>query len=432
MYRIAIEELKKWKKSRTRKPLILNGARQVGKTWLLKHFGEENYKNVAYLNLEGNPLSQSIFSSTDPKTIIENIEIFLKTKIVPKETLIIIDEIQTTPAALTSLKYFCEEANDYHIAVAGSLLGIAVNQGASFPVGKVDFINIYPMNFYEFLLATENRQLAQKIKSGSPESLEPFHEMLVSLLKKYFIVGGMPEVVANFISTGNMLETRKLQNRILDSYERDFAKHVNLSEAVKIREIYQIIPNQLAKENKKFIFGLIRTGARAASYETALLWLEDAGLISRVHRIKTAKIPLKAYSENDVFKVYMSDIGLLGAKAELEPSVILENERLFVEFKGALAEQFVFSELRSIGETLYYYTNDDSRNEIDFIISFNTSILPIEIKSGQNLKSASLNSFIEDNNLKKAIKFSTLPYKKNKVIINAPLYLAEFLQSLLD
>ena len=425
MKRTAIEELKKWQQSKRRKPLVLRGARQVGKTWLLKNFGAENYESVAYFNLENNKALAGIFDldyNTD--RIIKGLENFSGQKISPKTTLVILDEIQEVPRALESLKYFCEDAPEYHVAVAGSLLGVALHQDTSFPVGKVNFIDILPMSFCEFLMAMGKTNFAELLVSGKPEDIFPFHEVIFDLYRQYVLVGGMPEVVKVYTEGGNFADAREVQREILNSYEQDFSKHAPVNVVPKIREVFDILPNQLAKENKKFIFSLIREGARAKDYEAALLWLEDAGIARRVKRINAAKKPISTYADMDIFKVFMLDTGLLGAKAELDFNSVLAPDNLFAEFKGALSEQAVFSMLRAEGMTPFYFANDDSRGEIDFIIEHGGRILPIEVKSGKNLQSKSLNSFLEKHTeIGAAIKFSILPYNKGEKIVNMPLYL---------
>ena len=425
MYREAIEKLKKWKTSKSRKPLILRGARQVGKTWLLKEFGRVEYDNFAYVNLDNSPELRETFElDLDIERIINSLEVASGQKIEKGKTLIILDEIQEIPRALTSLKYFCEDAPEYHVAVAGSLLGIALHPGTSFPVGKVDILDIYPMTFREFLLAVNKDGYARSLSKKDYEGLIPFTPLLNDLLKTYFITGGMPAAVKNYLDEGNLLKVRETQAAILDAYDQDFSKHAPVAVTPRIREIFDILPRELAEENKKFLFNMIRTGARAKDYDAALLWLEDVGLTRRVTRVNSAKIPLSVYADRNIFKLFMLDVGLLGAKARLPIQAVLEGNKLFTEFKGALAEQFVCQELVAAGIEPYYYATDDSRAEIDFIVQDRDGRpLPIEVKSGTNTSSASLNAFLRKNpEISAAMKLSLLPYCKNEKVINLPLW----------
>lgn len=427
MYRKAYEELLSWKEKKNRKPLILRGARQVGKTWLLKHFGAEQYESVAYFNLENSQKLTKVFElDLDPQRIVRTLESISNEKITPGKTLIILDEIQSIPRALTSLKYFCEDAPEYHIAVAGSLLGIALHPGTSFPVGKVDFIDILPMNFYEYLKATGEDGMAKIINDRqSLSETTIFHDNLIRHLKNYMVIGGMPEAVKTYIDGGTFATVREVQENIINSYEVDFSKHAPNTEAPKIRDIYDTMATCLSRENKKFIFSAIRKSARAREYEAALLWLEDTGLATKVERIEGVKLPLKAYANRNIFKLFFSDIGLLGAKMELDPQIILNSDDLYEEYKGAFAEQFAFQEMKAAGKTTFYYSDESTRNEVDFIVQDEENgVLPIEVKSGQNLKSTSFNNFLNKYRLNKGVKLSILPYKENDVIINMPLYLA--------
>ena len=425
MYRDALKKLKEWQASPRRKPLVLKGARQVGKTWLLQEFGRSEYESCAYVNLDHNPKMEELFAlDMDIERIVDGLEVATGVKIEPGKTLIILDEIQENPAALASLKYFCENAPEYHLAVAGSLLGIALHEDTSFPVGKVNFLDIYPLTFSEFLRAAGKEKYADLLAAGDQKALAPFHDSLLDLLKTYFITGGMPEVVQNYIDEGNILQTREIQAEILAAYEQDFSKHAPLNLVPKIREVFDIMPAQLAKENRKFIFSMIKTGARAKEYETAIMWLEDAGIVKRVLRTNSANLPISAYAEHDNFKLYLLDVGLLGAKAGLLPQTILDGTAFFQELKGALAEQFVFEELTTAGATPYYYSKDDSRGEIDFLLDRPHAVLPVEVKSGENLGSASLNAFLSRfPDIPLAFKISPLPLQENAKITNLPFYL---------
>ena len=418
--------MKKWKKSSDRKPLILRGARQVGKTWLLQEFGKTNYKSVAYVSLENNERVKGLFDlDFDAKRIIDGIELATNTKITPGETLVILDEIQECPKAITALKYFSEDAPAYHIAVAGRLLGMTLHEQVSFPVGKVNFLDIHPLDFSEFLIATGKDKLAEAISKHDFTSILPFHEQIVDCLKTYLITGGMPAVVKNYLDEGNLLGTRRIQNDIIQAYENDFSKHAPKNVLPRIQEIFNILSAQLAKENKKFIFRMIREGARAKDYEMALIWLEDAGIVKRITRVNKAHLPLSVYADKDIFKLYMVDIGLLGAKVGLAPQTVLDGNELFIEFKGAMAEQFVFQELYSTGILPFYYAKDNSKGEIDFITDKNGVLVPIEVKSSKNTTSASLKNLLEHNtSIECGIKLSLLPYKDNGNIKNLPLYCA--------
>lgn len=427
MYRKKIEELREWQLSRNRKPLILNGARQVGKTWLLKEFGRQYYDNVAYINADDNAQINELFSlDFDTTRIINGLELYSGIKIIPGKTLIILDEVQRCPRILHSLKYFQENAPEYHIAVAGSLLGITLSEG-SFPVGKVNTKNLYPMTFSEFLRAIGKETYSKAIESNDVVALSPFHDILLDLLKTYMVVGGMPEAVLNYIEEGNLLKVRDIQKEILLDYERDFAKHAPTNVIPKILEVFHILPRELAKENKKFLFSLIRTGARAAEYESALLWLEDAGVATRIRRISTIKHPVTAYVENDAFKLYLLDVGLLGALANLDPKIILDGDSMFIEFRGAMSEQLVFSELIAKQFQPYYYKKDKPIREVDFIIEKGPEIIAIEVKSGGKTYSKSLGEVIRQYDIHTAYKLSQVKYRaRDKGSVEyRPLYLAE-------
>ncbi|MDO5481393.1 MAG: ATP-binding protein [Candidatus Saccharibacteria bacterium] len=416
MYRAKIEELKTWKKAGTRKPLIVRGARQVGKTWLLKEFGRTEYKNYAYINLEQDRRGEVIFSGNlNPRDIIAQLELISGEKISPDETLIILDEIQEVPRALTSLKYFYEQAPEYHVVASGSLLGLALHEGTSFPVGKVEFLDIFPMTFSEFLIALGKKNYAELLKTPKSPLLSTIHDELLLRLKSYFIIGGMPEVVQNYLDNRDFLAVRKIQKNILSAYENDISKHAPATQIPKILEVMRILPAQLARENRKFIFGMLKTGARAKDYETAIMWLEDVGIVRRVARTNSVNIPVSAYADKDAFKLFMLDTGLLGAEAGLEPETIVSSPEFFQELKGAMAEEFVFQQLVAAGEVPFYYSKDDSRGEIDFILSGARSVLPIEVKSGKNTSSASLRAFLERfPEVPRAMKFSTLENRVEK------------------
>lgn len=427
MQRHAITQLRLWKNASHRKPLIIRGARQVGKTWLAQEFGKTDYQSTAYVNLDGNTQAHNLFDlDYDIERIVDGLELLSGVKIEPGKTLIILDEIQEVPRALSALKYFYENAPEYHVVALGSLLGVAMHHGVSFPVGKVDFIDLYPLSFTEFLEASGNEKLSQLIQNQPLDIalLTSFHDKLIDLLKTYYIVGGMPEVILNYLEEGNLLEVRQVQQTILTAYEHDFSKHAPVTVVPRIREIWDALPSQLAKENKRFFFRMIREGARSKEYEAALLWLEDAGLVSRITRVNQAALPLSVYADSTVFKLFALDVGLLGAKSGLAPEVVLNKNDIFTEFKGALAEQFVFQELKVSDSDIYYYANYNSRGEIDFITSSSTTILPIEVKSGKNIRATSLKAFAEKYPQARAITLSTLPYEMRHSVTLLPLYLA--------
>lgn len=427
MYRTAIEKLYKWQKSSRRKPLIINGARQVGKTWLMKEFGRLAYNDVVYINFDSNSIMGQLFASDlNTERIISGIELYVGRKIDPQNTLLIFDEIQEVPRALTALKYFCEDSPQYHIICAGSLLGIALHEGTSFPVGKVDFLNLYPLSFREFLMATAGETFAQLPAKHDFEMMRSFRQTYVDVLKQYYFVGGMPEAVQSFAETKDFKEVREVQKRILAAYEQDFSKHAPQELVPKIRMLWNSIPSQLAKENKKFLYGLIREGARAKEYEAAIMWLSDCGLVHKVSRINTANIPLKAYEDLKAFKLFIADVGLLGCMAGLQPQIILNGNNMFVEFKGALTEQYVCQQLKTIEDLgVYYYTNERGGCEIDFVIDTGSRIIPVEVKADINLKAKSLKTYREKFNPQISVRTSMADYDEQDGLLNLPLYAVE-------
>lgn len=425
MYRYKFNELKKWKKSETRKPLIIRGARQVGKTWLMKQFGKEEYEKCAYINFDANSRMISLFSGDfDIERIIQGLKIESGVNIEPENTLIIFDEIQETPKALTALKYFYENANQYHIIAAGSLLGVAMHEGVSFPVGKVDFLDLYPLNFKEFLKALGEDDIVNLIEKNDIELIKVFSDKLKNYLKQYLYIGGMPEVVETYVKTKDFKEVRNKQEILLAAYEQDFSKHAPNNIVPRIRQLWNNIPTQLAKENKKFIYGLIKQGARAREYEIALSWLIDCGLVYQVNRVNTCKIPLSAYQDFNAFKLYLLDVGLLCAMAKLDAVSIIEGNDIFVEFKGALTEQYVLSELKTnIDSPIFYWSADKGTAEVDYIIQIGTNNIPIEVKSNENLQAKSLKSFIQRYETKINVRTSMANYERQEKLINIPLYL---------
>lgn len=427
MYRIAIEKLKRWKESKNRKPLIIEGARQVGKTWLMKEFGKLYYSDTVYINFDSNSTMEELFDSDlNVERIILGLELYTGKKIDFNNTLLIFDEIQEVPKALSSLKYFCENAPEYHIVCAGSLLGIALHQGTSFPVGKVDFLKLYPLSFKEFLIATGNERFADLLDKQDYQMITSFKQKYIDALKTYYFVGGMPEVVQNFVLNKDYNEVRSIQKRIFLAYEQDFSKHAPNEIVPKIRMLWNNIPSQLVKENKKFIYGLVREGARAKDYETAIMWLSDCGLVHKVSRINAPNNPLKVYEDLKSFKLFVVDIGLLSCMVGLHQQVLLEKNDLFVEFKGVLTEQYVCQQLKTIEDLgIYYYTNDRGSCEIDFIIDTGKQIIPVEVKAEINLKAKSLKTYQEKFTPKLSIRTAMTDFKKEETLINLPLYSIE-------
>lgn len=427
MYRIAIEKLYKWKNSKRRKPLIIEGARQVGKTWLMKEFGKQAYADTVYINFDSNSRMADLFSADlDTDRLIMGLELYAGRKINPENTLLIFDEVQEVPRALASLKYFYENAPQYHIVCAGSLLGIALHQGTSFPVGKVDFLKLYPLSFSEFLMATGNERFAELLKKQDYEMITSFKQTYIDALKHYYFVGGMPEAVQSFAESKDFNEVRAIQKRILAAYEQDFSKHAPNEIVPKIRMLWNSIPSQLARENKKFIYGLVREGGRAREYETAIMWLSDCGLVHKVSRVNAAGIPLKAYEDLKAFKLFIVDVGLFGCMTGLRQRTLLDGDDLFVEFKGALTEQYVCQQLKTIEDLgVYYYTNDRGSCEIDFVVDTGEQIVPIEVKAETNLRAKSLKTYRERFEPELSVRTSMADYKKEDWLLNLPLYAIE-------
>ena len=429
MKRFILNELIKWKESKYRKPLIVKGERQIGKTYILKQFGKENYEGVAYFNFDHDEDLYNLFNNTkNPKRILEQLAFIYGKAILPGRTLIIFDEIQECPNALNSLKYFQEEANEYHIVCAGSLLGIRLSH-TSFPVGKVEFLNMYPMTFSEFLIANDCENLVEYIKSIKEIENIPdiFFNQLEEKLKAYFIIGGMPEAVNVWVNEKNMELVNNVQENILRAYESDFSKHTQNSEANKISLIWNSIPSQLAKENKKFLYQTIKEGARAREYENALNWLNDANLIYKIYNVTKPDMPLVAYNDLSSFKIYMNDVGLLRKMTNLNSRIVVEGHRLFEEFKGALTENYIFNMLCTIfDEVPNYFTFD--RHEIDFLIQYENRIIPIEVKAGNSTNNISLTRYNEKFNNDLSIRFSMNNLKKDGKIINVPLFLVEYIE----
>ena len=427
MYRFAIEELKKWKARENRKPLIIRGARQVGKTWLMKEFGASSYEQTVYINFDSNTQMQRLFDGDlDVQRIIIGLELYIGYKIDPEKMLLVFDEIQEVPKALTSLKYFNENAPQYQIVCAGSLLGIALHDGTSFPVGKVEFLDLYPLSFYEFLTALGKGRFVSLLKDQEYSTASNFRQVYIDSLKQYYYIGGMPEVVQAFVDNKDFNEARTIQQRILSAYEQDFSKHAPNEAVPRIRMIWNSIPSQLAKENKKFIYGLIKEGARAKDYELALLWLSDCGLVHKVNRVAVPNLPLKAYEDLRAFKLFFVDIGLLSCLAGLRQNVLLDGNELFKEFKGALTEQYVLQELKTRkGIQCYYWTAERGTAEVDFVVDDGADVFPIEVKAEINLQAKSLKVFHEKYRPAKSIRTSMADYKDEGWLINLPLWAVE-------
>jgi uncharacterized protein len=426
MYRTKYNDLLKWKLDKSKKPLIFYGARQVGKTFLLQEFGKSEYRQMVYINFERAEEMQAIFlHDLDPKRLITAIEFYSGIKIRPKDTLIVLDEIQAAPRGITSLKYFSEEAPEYQIIAAGSLLGINLHSGVSFPVGKVDIMTLYPMSFYEFLIAMgEDNGLAKIVNENRFDMMPIFHEKFKEYLKYYFFVGGMPEAVKVFSENRDWIKARQIQNKILKNYRNDFSKHAPKELIPRINMVWDSIPSQLSKENRKFIYGVLKTGGRAKEFELAIQWLIDTGVLHKVFAVSKAGIPLVSYLDFSSFKLYMNDLGLLGAMSKLKAKTLIEGDSVFEEFKGSLSEQFVFQQIHINEElAIHYYSFDNGRYELDFLIENETGdLIPIEVKAGENLKSSSFKIYCERNHPKIAIKASLSKYKTENWMINVPLY----------
>jgi len=434
MFRQAIEDLNKWKNNPNRKPLIIRGARQVGKTWLMREFGKNCYDHTVYINFDGNERMKELFSGDmDIRRIITGLELEAGYKINPPNTLIIFDEVQEIPNALKSLKYFNENAPHYQIVAAGSLLGVALHKGTSFPVGKVEFMDLYPLNFTEFLIATGKEQFTELLEKGDFAMVTNFKTKYIDALKHYYFVGGMPEVVLNFSQDNDFNKVREIQKRILDAYEQDFSKHAPNEVVPRIRLLWNSIPAQLAKENKKFVYGLVKEGARAREYELAMLWLIDCGLISKVSRITKPALPLKSYEDLKAFKLFTLDVGLLSCMSRLNPQTLLEGNALFEEFKGSLTEQYVFQQLKGIkGLDTFYWSNDKGNSEIDFVIDNGNTVVPIEVKAETNLKAKSLKTYKEMFSPPISLRASMSDYKKEDWLVNIPLYAVNELASQIE
>ena len=424
MERFIIKKLKEWKDKENRKPLVLMGARQVGKTWVMKEFGRQFFKNTAYISFYNNSLAKNLFEEDyDVKRLIPSLSVLCGFNITPGDTLIIFDEVQEAPKAFESLKYFCEETPQYHIIAAGSLLGVALHKGVSYPVGKVELLNLYPLSFAEYLCAVGEKPLSDALLCKNFSIIDSFSQKYIYHLKNYYFVGGMPEVVEAFRNHTDYIEVRDLQKSILAQYKGDFGKHTDEKELVRINMIWDSIPMQLAKENKKFFFGKIKKGARSSEFEVAIQWLCDSGLVYKVNRVNEPKVPLASYKDFSAYKLFILDTGLLCAMSGLDAKSIIDGNTLFVEFKGALAEQFVLQELVcSTKYTPYYYGNESATFEQDFLIQKEMDIVPIEVKAQTNVRSQSLKAFYDKYGPSLSVRFSLLPYCNQGWMVNIPLY----------
>ena len=427
MQRYALKHLIDWKNKKNHKPLVIQGARQVGKTWLMQEFGKKYYEQVAYINFDVDLKSREIFDvDYDTERLIMDIGLATKTKINPENTLIILDEIQECPRALTSLKYFRENAPQYDIIVAGSLLGVACHEGTGFPVGKVSFMNLFPLSFEEFLLAMGEERFVELLNKKDFKTIKLFNNKYEKLLKQYCYVGGMPEIVQDFVENKDFESVRNLQKEILSAYEEDFTKHIPTNTVAKIRLLWKSIPAQLSKENKKFIYGAAKEGARARDFEAALSWLINSGLVYRVNKITKPDLPITAYEDFNSFKLFVLDVGLLGAMTDLQADTIIDGNRIFEEFKGAIAEQYVLQQFKTIKDLpVFYWSNETSRAEIDFVIQIKSDVVPVEVKAERNLQAKSLKVYMEKFKPNYAIRTSMADYKKTDNLIDLPLYTLE-------
>lgn len=425
MYRNILEQLKAWKNKEHRKPLVLSGARQVGKTYILKRFGEQEFSNVAYINCDDNEMAKDLFTQDyNIQRIVLAIGAITRQSIEAGKTLIILDEIQESKRGLSALKYFCENAPQYHVAVAGSLLGIAMHKGESFPVGKVDILNIYPMTYDEFLLAKGQRQMADMLRSKDWDTIRLLRTEYIKCLREYYFVGGMPEAVQGFIETNDANKVREIQDNILYTYRKDMSKHVPTSEANRINMVWQSMPSQLVKENKKFIYGVAKPGGRAKDFEVAIQWLIDAGLVYKSERVTTPKMPLKFYADISSFKLFLLDCGLLGAMSETPPEIMLVANNGMGEAKGAFTENYMMSQLVAAYNTSVFYFSNEAKLEIDFLIQHGSNIVPIEAKAEENLRSKSLSTFVAAHQGMHGLRFSMSDYREQGWMTNIPLYAA--------
>ncbi|MCD8075780.1 MAG: ATP-binding protein [Lachnospiraceae bacterium] len=432
MERLLMEELIKWKEKKTRKPLLIRGARQVGKTWIMKEFGRRYFKQSVYISFDNNERMKNVFSMDfDISRILSALKVESRMQINPEDTLLIFDEIQEVPKALTALKYFQENAPEYAIVAAGSLLGVALHEGTSFPVGKVDFLSLYPLTFREFLMAAGELELAELLQKNDFQMITAFSSKYADFLRKYYYVGGMPEAVCTYFETDDVYEVQNVQRQLLAYYANDFSKHAPTETVPRIQMVWNSIPMQLTKENKKFVYGIVREGARAKDFELAIQWLLDCGLVHKGYRVNKPGMPLISYMEMNSFKLYFLDVGLLSALCDLDARTLLEGNRVFTEFKGALTEQFVAQELSAAGMNLYYYLTENSSGEIDFVVQRHGHIIPVEVKAEENLHAKSLRSYCQKYQPDIAIRSSMSDYREQDWMVNVPLYaLAGFLNGI--
>ncbi len=423
MKRDIYEELLRWKNNLNRKPLVITGARQVGKTWIMREFGRNEYDDVVYINCDNEKRMETLLSDDyNIDRILLGLQAISGINIKSDKTLIILDEIQEVPRGLHLLKYFYEEAPEYHIMVAGSLLGIILNRGVSFPVGKVDIMELHPMNFNEFLEAMGQEQLLKVLDSNDWKLIDILSSKYIELLRQYYFVGGMPEAVLSYCNSKDIAQVRDIQSNILKAYRNDISKHATKSESIKIGQVLDSLPSQLSKENKKFIYGVIKSGARASEFELAIQWLIDAGIIHKVNRIKEARMPLKFYEDISAFKLFLLDLGLFACMCEVPASEILIGNNIFIEYKGAFAEQYVLQQIISRKVKPYYWSSEKTPSEIDFVIQRDDKIVPIEVKAEVNVKARSLRQFITNNPDLKGVRYSMLGYIDQGWVENVPLY----------
>lgn len=423
MQRYIYDDLLKWKQKEGRKPLIINGARQVGKTYILREFGEKEYAKLAYFSLDRDLKAAEVFEKGgNMADILMSLSAISEVDITPNDTLVVLDEIQDCPKALESLKFFCEDAPDVHVVVAGSLLGLSLHNGVSYPVGKVEELRLYPMNFIEFLNAIGKTQLVKVLEGANWTVINMLASELISLLRQYYYVGGMPAAVLAHVEKRGLQEIRQIQQQILRDYRRDFSKHAPSREVPRINMVWDSIPAQLAKENKKFVYGAVRKSARASEFELAIQWLIDAGLAYKVDRVSSPRMPLKFYDDMVAFKLFMLDVGLMGAMADTSAEAMLVGDGIFTEYKGAFTELYVFTQLQCMGMPLYYHSVDNSTIEIDFLTQWHDKVVPIEVKAEVNVKSKSLRTFIGNNPGLKGVRYSMLPFHDQEWMVNVPLY----------
>lgn len=430
MERKIYQDLLRWKNSATRKPLVLLGARQVGKTWIMRHFGESEYDKVVYVNCDDMAEAKHLFDTDyDIDRILLALQAISGVRITKGDTLIIFDEIQEVSRGLHSLKYFCEKAPEYHVMAAGSLLGVTIGKGESFPVGKVDMMHLYPLDFEEFMMAVGEGERVRLLRSKDWALIDALLPLFVERLRQYYYVGGMPGVVSDFVSYSDLQQVRALQKGIIEAYRRDISKHTSGQTSVRIRQVMDSLPGQLAKENKKFVYGAVRSGSRAKDFELAIQWLLDAGIVYKVNRVREARMPLKFYEDFDAFKLFMLDCGLLACMANVPAGQMIVGDNAFVEFKGAFTEQYVLQQLVSLGLMPYYWSNARTPAEIDFVIQREDEIIPIEVKAEENVRARSLSQFVKDNPGLKGLRISMKGYVEQDWMTNIPLpTIAAYLQ----